>query len=180
MYLPRLLRPSLSRRLRARREARRVVEEVIPYGVYLQKQWGKDTRASRTLDTEVVVSAQTLILTADPLIVNTADILITLDCVKEAFEQAGFPSMWLFSGLEELGAAEIRRFRRRELVRLRTRHGIPFYPWVLAVMRLTHIKYGRVRSRTYEYWVLFEVSPQGCVPVDWDFGAGRPGRSKVK
>ena len=179
MYLPRLLRPSVGRR-RARRESRKIVEEVIPHGVYLQKQWGKDTRTSRTVDTEVVVSTQTLILTADPFIVDVADTLISLGCVKEVFEQAGFPSMWLFNGLEELGAAEIRRFRRRELVRLRTRFGIPFYPRVLAVMRLTHIKYGRVRSRTYEYWVLFEVSPQGCVPVDWNFGAGRPGRPKVR
>ena len=180
MYLPRILRPSLSRRLRARREARRVVEEVIPRGVYLQKQWGKDTRSGRTTETEVVVSAQTLILATDPFIVNAADALIELECIKEAFEQAGFPSMWLFSGLEELGAVEIRRFPRRELVRLRTRHGIPFYPRVLAIMRITHIKYGRVRSRTYEYWVLFEVTPQGCIPVDWNFGTGRPGRPRLR
>ena len=176
---------SVRRRRRARGLARRIARRrrVERYGVYIHKQWGKDTRTSRTVNTEVVVAATTQLLFVDPDLVTRIDESLTLDCIESAFDQAGFPSMWLFRGLVELGAAEIRRLPRRQIVREYIENFIapnvstkPLYPRVFAVMQLTHVKYGRVRTRTYTYWVLFELTPEGCNPLEWNFGRGRPGR----
>ncbi len=166
------LRPSLVVRRRPRPIVRRL------YGWYVHRQWGKDTELYRNVRTDVQVSVSTVIMRDFRALALYAYERLSLSCIFEAFQSAGFPYnqlVALMSGLDELGAAEIRRLPRRVLREMLSLGDVVEFPLAKAVMRIYHLR-GNARIRgPYEYWVVFSV--YDCSDVrDKDVGAGRPGR----